>query len=118
MSRIAGTAIIRVNGTEYDTEDGATLNIGGQEREFKTGNGRVQGFSESTVPAELSCSVRLKGDISPRELADITDATVLFFTDAGHQYMVRRAATSEPPEMDPNNANVSLRMQGEPAEEV
>ena len=48
MPQITGKAVIRVDGEEWRTEDGAKLNPGGVTREAKVGGGKVHGFAEKT----------------------------------------------------------------------
>ena len=43
MPQITGKAVIRVDGEEWRTEDGAKLNPGGVTREAKVGGGKDQG---------------------------------------------------------------------------
>ena len=45
MPQITGKAVIRVDGEEWRTEDGAKLNPGGVTREAKVGGGKVHGFA-------------------------------------------------------------------------
>ena len=53
MPQITGKAVIRVDGEEWRTEDGAKLNPGGVTREAKVGGGKVHGFAEKTKEPEL-----------------------------------------------------------------
>lgn len=57
MSQITGKCIIRLNGSELQSTDDATLNVGGVNREAVVGGGKVYGYKEETVAPTLECSV-------------------------------------------------------------
>ena len=110
MAQVTGRAIIRVNGRELRTLDGATLNPGGVTREAMKGGGKVHGYREEDVEPTMSCKVAHTAETSLKELADIVDATVIFETDTGRRFIMREAWTSEPPELDADAGAVSLAM--------
>lgn len=109
MTQVTGKAIIRVDGNELRTLDGATLNPGGVNREAMKGGGKVHGYKEEDMEPTVECSVAHTKDLSLKELGAITDATVMFETDTGKQFILRNAWVSEPPGLDANSGGVSLR---------
>ena len=52
MSQITGKCIIRLNGSELQSTDDATLNVGGVNREAVVGGGKVYGYKEETRSEE------------------------------------------------------------------
>ncbi len=83
MPQITGKAVIRVDGEEWRTEDGAKLNPGGVTREAKAGGGKVHGFAEKTKAPELDCSVYHTRDTDLTAINAIRDATVMYESDTG-----------------------------------
>lgn len=118
MGKITGKATIRVDGKELRTEDGASLNIGGQNRKSITAGGKHHGFQEEDVPCSLECNVYHDADLSLRWLSDITGATVMFETDTGKQFIVRDAFTTEPAVLDSKAGTVPLKMEAANCDEV
>ncbi|MEJ1378174.1 MAG: phage tail tube protein [Candidatus Sedimenticola sp. (ex Thyasira tokunagai)] len=110
MAQVTGRAYIKVNGKELRTLDGASFNPGGVNREAMKGGGKVHGFKEDDVEPTMKCKVVHTKDTSLKELADITDATVIFETDTGKRFVMREAWTSEPPELDANGGSIDLSM--------
>ena len=78
MPQITGKAVIRVDGEEWRTEDGAKLNPGGVTREAKVGGGKVHGFAEKTKEPELECAVYHTRDTDLTAINAIRDATVVY----------------------------------------
>lgn len=110
MPQITGKAVIRVDGKELRTLDGATLNPGGVSREAMKGGGKVHGFKETDVEPTMECKVAHTADLSLKELGDITNATVIFECDTGRRYVLREAWTTEPPALDAGAGSVDLKM--------
>jgi hypothetical protein len=108
MSQITGKATIKKDGEELLADVDATLNVGGASREPVMGPRGVQGFRESPAAPTLSTTVRHTKDTDLVALGSITDATVLFETDTGDTYMLRRAFVSDPVELSSGNGNVRL----------
>lgn len=117
MSKITGKAIIRVDGEELRTEDGATLNIGGQNRSSKMGGGKHHGYQEEDVPPSMECSIYHDKKLSLRWLSDITNATVMFETDTGSIYTLRDAFTTEPVSLNAKDGTVALKMEAPSVDE-
>jgi len=108
---ITGTAEIRFDGESLETVDnGLTAKPGGYSRSTKVGNGSVRGFTEETVPAELQVRIAHKKETSLKRIANIRNATVLVRTDTGQRHIYRGAWSTEPPELDINNGEVSFTM--------
>lgn len=108
MSQITGKATVKVDGEEKLTDVDATLNVGGASREPVMGPRGVQGFRESPAAPTLSTTQRHTKDTDLVALASIKDATVLFETDTGDTYMLRRAFVSEPPELSSGSGNIRV----------
>lgn len=108
MTQITGKATVRVDGEELLTEVGATLNVGGVEREAQLGPRGVQGYKENPVAPTLQATVQHTGETDIVRLAAITAGTVLFETDTGTTYLLRSAFVTEPPELDTSAGTFNL----------
>jgi len=109
MSQVTGKAIIRVDGEELRSLDGATLNPGGQSREAVKGGGKIHGYKESDMEPTVECKIAHTKDVSLKKLGAITDATVIFETDTGKRFVLRNAWVSEPPALDATAGSVDLK---------
>lgn len=118
MSKMLGIATITVNGSAYDSEPGATLDLGGVKRNPKV-YGRKVGHYEETVHATITMTIGLTEGLSLKELQELAAATVIFKADTGQSYVVRNAFRTETINMkDGDGGSVAISIAGEPAEEL
>lgn len=110
--QITGKAIIRVDGQQWRTEDGATLDVGGVKRTPKVGGGSVYGYSEETAPPELECKVYHTKDTDVTAINKITNATVTFESDTGDAYVLREAFVLEPGKLEAKDGAIAVKMSG------
>ncbi|MCE8027544.1 phage tail protein [Halomonas daqingensis] len=110
MTQLTGKAKVRVDGSELLTDVDSTLNVGGSSREPVTGPGGVQGYRESPEAPTLTTTVRHTADLDLISLGRIRNATVLFETDTGDTYVLRRAFVTDTVEM--SGGNVRLNWSG------
>ena len=116
MPQITGKAKIRVDGNVLRTENGASLNPGGVNRNPEAHGGSTY-YSEEDVPPMLECSVLMTSDIDIIYLSDITGATVMFEADTGQNYVLRDAFTTEPVPHDAAG-KAPLKMSGTAVEKI
>lgn len=114
--QFTGRLTIRIDGQEYKSLDGATLNVGGVNRTTLKGGGRVHGFTEEDMEPTMDFKLPHNKDISLKLLGDLTDATVMFETDSGVQFVVRGCYTTEPPSL--TGTEVDVKMAGEECDEL
>ncbi|MDA8483591.1 phage tail tube protein [Pseudomonas resinovorans] len=107
MPQFAGRAKIRVDGKEYRTLDGATINTGGVTREAKKGY-EVYGFTETVAEPTVECKIPLGVDDSLLEINRIKDATVEFVTDIGKTFMIVGAWCSAPCSLSGGDVDVKF----------
>lgn len=112
-----GRATIRIDGKIIESENGATLNPGGVNRDPKAHGGSVY-YSEEDVAPTLECTVIHTKDTDIIFLSDITGATVMFEADTGQQFMLRQAFTTEPVAVDSGNGTATLKMSCEKVDKV
>lgn len=112
MSQITGKATVKVDGEELLTDVDATLNVGGVSREAVMGPRGVQGHRETPEAPTLTTTVRHTEGTDLLALGRITGATVLFETDTGDGYMLRRAFVTDTVELSSGNGGVRLNWSG------
>lgn len=108
-AKITGIATIRVDGQEFPTERGATLNPGGVTRNTKMAGRRVY-FNEEPVAPTIQATVLHTEDLDLLDLGAITNATVLFECDNGQDYILTGAFTTETGELNSGEGTVRLNM--------
>ena len=118
MPQITGKAVIRLDGSELRTTGTATLNPGGMNRETVKGGGVIHGYKEEDVEPSVECSVAHTTELSIKDLAAIIDATVMFETDSGAQFVLRNAWVTEPPSLDAISGEVDLKFAALSRDEV
>lgn len=107
MTQLTGKATVKLDGSEMLTDVDSTLNIGGVSREFITGPNGVQGYRETYEAPSLASTVRHTPDTNLIALSRIKGATILFTTDTGDAYVLRRAAVTDTVEMSGGNIRLN-----------
>lgn len=116
MAQLTGIAFIKVDGVMLQSKPGAKLKLGGRKREPKVGH-KVYGYTESTEAAELDVTIYHSAATDVEALRNATAAVVLFETDTGVTYQISNAFLMESPELTDGEGEMSLKMQGDPAEQ-
>lgn len=112
-----GKAKIRVNGIELNTQPGATLDVGGDQRETVVGSHAVAGFIEKPKQSRLECTAIIGRGTSIKDL-NFDDASYSFECDTGQIYAVRNAWSVETTTIDSGSGTARLALEGMAAEEV
>lgn len=117
MSKVTGIAIIRVDGQEYPTQRGATLNPGGVNRNPMMA-GKRNYHNEEPQPIAVSATLMHTADIDIIAVGQITNATVMFECDNGQTYLISGAYVTETPELDSGSGGIRFNMSGANCERV
>lgn len=115
MAKITGIARIKVDGELLESLPGAELDLGGMERDAKTGH-RVYGYTEKVTPSTLTCSFPWKAGAPIEALRNMTEAVITFESDVGETYKVSNAFTSATLKVKDDDGEVPLEMKGDPAQ--
>jgi len=115
--QITGKVRVRVDGTEIPTVGNGSGTTGGVNRSVVKGGGRVHGFTEEEQAPEVSFTVSHHADTSVKAIAHWRDVTVLIETDTGRRFIYRGAWTTEPPELNHDNGEISVTMNAIECEE-
>lgn len=116
-AKITGVATIRVDGQEFPTERGATLNPGGVNRATKMAGRRVF-YNEEPVAPTLTATVLHTEDLDIIELGKINNATVLFECDNGQDYMLTGAFVTETTELNSGEGQIRFNMAARTCERI
>lgn len=114
MSKITGIARIKMDGELLESMPGAELDLGGFEREEKTGH-RLYGYTEKLMPAVLTCQIPWKAGAPIEAIRSLTDGVVLFESDAGETYKFSNAFTSSTVKVKDEDGMVDVEIKGDPA---
>lgn len=119
MAKLLGRAVIKVDGAELLSKEGAKLNVGGVQRVTVVGN-KVHGYAEKVVPASIECAISVDGRTNLSQLAKMENVTVLFACDTGQQFVLRNAWLTDPPEMTAGEGggDVALKFEAVSCEEL
>jgi hypothetical protein len=116
MPQISGIVKVYVNGTLQQSKEGATLDLGGYEREMVTGHS-VYGFKEKLMPSTVEFTIAHRGDTKLADLKDVVDSTVRFELDSGKTYLITNACVTKTLSLKGTDGEVEVEMMGDPAEE-
>ncbi len=114
MAKVTGIVEIYVNGELQREVEGATLNLGGYEREMVVGH-RVYGQKEKVMPAVCTFTIAHMADTDLITLRDIVDATLRFACNTGVTYLVTGACVTQTLNLKASDGEVDVEMQGQPA---
>lgn len=110
MTKLAGQATVKKNGSVLRILPGAKLNMGGSGRKFHEGPDGVTGWTatEWKAPA-VECTAQLAKGEKLSDM-DFEDATVVFETDAGQVFILTGAGTTEPPDFEGGDGKVAMKI--------
>jgi hypothetical protein len=117
MAQVTGICYVKVNGSVLRTKEGATLDLGGKARTPVVGH-EVYGYAEKVQPAVLEAKLAHTADTDLTDIKDWVDATLIFETDTGKQFIVANAFTTDTVKLSAGEGDIDLKMAGAPAEEA
>jgi hypothetical protein len=112
MAKISGIVRIKVNGELLESVEGATLDVGGFERELMSGH-RVYGHKEKIIPSVLACKIVWKFETPIETLRNLIDGLATFESDNGITYQINNLVCTKPPKLD---SEIDWEFGGDPAE--
>jgi hypothetical protein len=119
MTQIHGQATIRINGQVYESQDDASLMVGGIKNNVRM-IGQKTVRNETILPSKVKCKIPISAGMSLVMLQSLSGAEVTFESDMGQIWIIRDAAQTA--ELDLSGGSdgglVELELMGEPAEEM
>lgn len=118
-SQIHGRATIRIDGQFYDSEPGASIEVGGTTNISRPMTHTVK-YSQTYQPGRITCGIPLTDDLSLVQLKGLTGVEVTFETDNGKTFILRNAVQVGAAALAGGDSGgvVQLEFSGDPAEEV
>lgn len=119
MAQKTYTIIIKINGKTVESMSGATLRLGGFERESVMVNGRAgQHFIEKPVPGGVTFKIAHDADTDIDEVRGWKNVTLQAVTDSGAVYQMAGAFTKNNVELADGDGGLSVEMEGPPWETI
>lgn len=117
MSKIHGRATIRLNGQVYESEDDASLMVGGLKNTVKM-VGEKSYYTQTKTPSKVTCKIPVSGGVDLRSLQEMAEVEVIFESDTGDSYVIRSASQTNEVELKGGDSGgtVELSFEGDPAE--
>lgn len=114
-----GEAKVICNGVFIAAVKGAKVNIGGVQRETKSGPGWMEQIVTGRLPGKVEFSAQHSTALKLRPLHDAKEpVTIQVECDSGVTYVVNKARSMDPPEFDNSSNEVPFVYEGQPAKEV
>lgn len=108
MTQVTGRIFIALNGQSIRSKEGASLEVGGVDREAQTSDSGVDGYAEKVVPPKVECKVNHTADTSVTAFRDFKDGTLTFQTDTGRIFTLTGAWCATPPKMDKGEISLTF----------
>lgn len=115
MAKVTGIVKVWINGELVRSKEGATLDMGGHEREMVTGHA-VYGYKEKLMPSVLTFTLAHTADYDLGDLQSVVEGTARFECDSGVTYQVTSATVTKTLSVKGGDGEVEVEMQGDPAE--
>jgi hypothetical protein len=108
MSQVAGKAFVTINGTRLRSKEGASLEMGGIEREAVISDSGVDGFQEKISAPKVEFKVSLTDSVRMADLQAFRDGTLVFETDSGRIYTLTGAWCAKPPKLEKGEVSLEF----------
>ena len=105
MTQVAGKVFLNISGVGGESvrlrsKEGASLELGGVEREAAISDSGVDGFTEKVTAPKVDCKISLTNDIKLKDLQAFKNGTLIFQTDTGRVYTLSGAWCAKPPKLE------------------
>ncbi len=110
-----GMVKIKIGSETLRTKPGASLQIGGIQRDFDVTDQLESYFREKGVVATLKGTIVHMSDTELVKLRDAKNFSAFFETDSGKMYTVANAAVAQLGDL--SNGEVEVTISGDPAQE-
>lgn len=99
MAQVTGRVFLSLNGQRIRSKEGASLEMGGVERDAAISDAGVDGYSEKIVAPKVSCKISHTASTSMSTIQAFT-GTLIFTTDTGKVYTLIDAWNAKPPHLE------------------
>lgn len=115
VTRVFGVVSVRLNGVDYRTRPGATLDVGGRRYTSQFGNGKRTGVSWEPVPSMLSVTFLVSSQLDWEAIANFKDGIAEYRTDVKLVLAAKNCTTIDPPGFSDAGEGISVTIEGDPA---
>lgn len=113
MAQLTGIVYIKVNSELLQSTPGATIDVGGYERNAITGHA-MYGHTNTLKPSMVTCQIAHSAATDLAAMRDWSNVTLTFECDSGPQYVIARAFLTKPPVLTSgSDSNVALEFMGD-----
>ncbi len=114
MSQVFGVVKVKLNGVDHRTKQGATLELGGEQKTTQFASGRRSGSSREPMQSKIVVTFEIMAD-TDLELLRNFEGIAEYETDVGQVYSCPNSETIEPPKLSDNGGGVEVTIEGDPA---
>ncbi len=114
MARVFGVSKVKLNGVDFGTKQGASLELGGETKTSQFASGQRSGSSGEPTASKIDMTVEITG-ATDFELLRNFSGIAEFVMDTGQVYSMGNAEVMVPPTLSDNGAGASLSLEGDPA---
>lgn len=116
MAKLIGKVWIYTNGRVLRTREGASIDLGGNEREMQAGSHTVHGYTEKVKAATIECVVIVAEGDDLEALRNMTDGSAEFRTDTGQKWLVSGASLLDTLKVtEGKGGDIPVKIGGQPA---
>ena len=116
--RRAGIVYFKINGEIQDAKGNFTYNLGKPKREAIVGSDGTHGFKETPQVAFIEGELTDRGNLDLEALVTLDDITATLELSNGKVIVIRNAWYAGDGNVQTEEANIQLRLEGKAGEEV
>lgn len=113
MSQATGRVTIKIGSEALRSKAGASINVGGINRDFDVTDQLESYYREKGTVATIKATMPHFADTDLLKLRNMKNFTAFFETDTGHLYTVAKAAVANVGDLA--NGEVEVTIMGDPA---
>lgn len=117
-NRRAGILFFKIDGAQYDAKGNWTYNLGAPKRETILGADAVHGYKEMPQAPYIEGEITDRGDLDVAALLELDGVTVTLELANGKTVVLRDAWYVADGNIQTEEANIQVRLEGPGAEEV
>lgn len=116
-AKVFGVSIVRLNGVDYRTKQGAQLELGGEKKTSQYASGKRTGSTREPMGSKITVKFEVMADTDVEAIRNF-EGIAEYVTDVGTTYSCPNSECSEPPKLDDNGGGMDCTFEGDPAVKV
>ncbi len=114
MAKVFGVSKVRLNGVDYGTKQGATLELGGETKTSQFASGKRSGSSGEPTASKISFTVEVTAATDLEALRKF-EGIAEYVMDTGQVYSAPNSEVMTQPTLSDNGGGASVEIEGDPA---